>query len=296
MTPTSSIVTRALLVDLTVSRRTGVRADKQATETVRSQYHANGNVGSYAKKLFPQDPPELKKIGTVINKCEAMHKEKTLAWMTGWRIIPRELHTEYATEIGKLRIELEDAVREFVAALPRLKQEAQAMLGKLYRDEDYPSAGEFELSYGIDVRFMPVPDVNDFRIELDAETLKDLQESYSDDMQRSMSSAVQDAFVRLEKVLGNLVDACTRVDSKVASGAKLAVIRSAVVDNIKELVDVMPTLNIANDPNLEAMRAEVERKLGTLNISDLKENPDARADAKKKADAILRKMQGFMRK
>lgn len=292
----SSIVTRAVLVDLTVSRRTGVRADRQATETVRTQYHANGDVGTYAKKLFPQDPPELKRIGQVVNKCDKMHKEKTLPWMTGWRILPREMHTDYAQQISALRLEMEDAVRSFCEALPRLKDEAKQQLGKLYRDEDYPSAGEFAASYGIDVRFMPVPDVNDFRVQLDSETLFDLQQSYSADMTASLAAASRDVFIRLEKALSGLVDACRRVDAKVESGSKLAVMRAAVVENIQAIVAAMPSLNIANDPALDSLRAEVEAKLGALSISELRDDAAARAEAQRKADAILSKMQAFMRR
>lgn len=292
---TNSIVSRAVLVDLTISRRTGITSDAIATESVRKTYHANGNVGTYGKKLFPQDPPEIKRVSAVVNKTVALHRDMTLPWQTGWRILPRELHSDYAAKISECRLEMEDAVRALCDALPRLKDEARLMLNELYRDSDYPSAAEMAMGYGIAVRFMPVPDVGDFRVALDAATIADLQQSYQRDMDDALRAATRDAFVRMTKVLTNLSEACTRVDAKVAEGAKLAVIRTAVTENIRDLLAMLPALNVGNDATLAAIGSEVEAKLASINIDDLRADPLVRDDARRKADAILQKMKAFVR-
>ena len=57
---------------------------------------------------------------------------------------------------------------------------------------------------------------------------------------------------------------------------------------------LLPRLNFTDDPNLEAMRAEVEAKLIGHHPDALRNNLDLRQDAALEAKAIMDKMSVFM--
>ena len=57
---------------------------------------------------------------------------------------------------------------------------------------------------------------------------------------------------------------------------------------------LLPRLNITDDPDLEAMRREIESAVCNYEPSDLRENKEIRKDAAKEASDILEKMAEYM--
>jgi len=72
-----------------------------------------------------------------------------------------------------------------------------------------------------------------------------------------------------------------------------AIFRDSMVENAREICALLPRLNFADDPNLEAMRQQVEATL--LKHPDaLRNDPDLRRDTAAEAKAIMDKMSVFM--
>jgi len=67
-----------------------------------------------------------------------------------------------------------------------------------------------------------------------------------------------------------------------------------LVENITELVNILPHLNVVGDEELEAMRREVEAKLTRFDPEVLRKSRKARKDTLKEAETILDKMKGFV--
>jgi hypothetical protein len=75
-----------------------------------------------------------------------------------------------------------------------------------------------------------------------------------------------------------------------------AIIRDSLVDNAIELCGMMPTLNLSNDPEMEAVRQTIERTLAKFsgNVDALRHDPLERQDATVALAAVMRKMAGYI--
>ena len=72
-----------------------------------------------------------------------------------------------------------------------------------------------------------------------------------------------------------------------------ALFKASMIENARELCALLPRLNFADDPNLEALRHEVESKL--LKHPDaLRNDPDLRSDTAEEARRIMAAMGTFM--
>ena len=72
------------------------------------------------------------------------------------------------------------------------------------------------------------------------------------------------------------------------------IFRDSMVENAQETCDLLTRLNIADDPNLEAMRREVEAKLISHHPDSLRNDPDLRQDTAEEARKIMDLMGSFM--
>ena len=73
-----------------------------------------------------------------------------------------------------------------------------------------------------------------------------------------------------------------------------AIFRDTMVGNLREIVALIPALNLTGDSQLEAVRQRVVDELAHYTPEQLRENKDDRKIAAAKAQAILEQMNGFM--
>jgi hypothetical protein len=71
------------------------------------------------------------------------------------------------------------------------------------------------------------------------------------------------------------------------------IFRDSMVENARETCDLLTRLNVADDPNLEAMRQQVEAKLLGHHPDTLRNDPDVRQDAAEEARKIMDAMGAF---
>jgi hypothetical protein len=61
---------------------------------------------------------------------------------------------------------------------------------------------------------------------------------------------------------------------------------------LRELCELIPSLNVTKDEELEALRVRAMQEIGVYDIDEVRDNPDVRAELKSKAEDILAAM-GF---
>ena len=77
-------------------------------------------------------------------------------------------------------------------------------------------------------------------------------------------------------------------ESKVVDGFK-----DSLVENIRDLCQVLPRLNLTGDADLNNYCELVKQKLAVLDAGDLRENEVARKSAANEAQGILDAMAGY---
>jgi Asp-tRNA(Asn)/Glu-tRNA(Gln) amidotransferase C subunit len=70
--------------------------------------------------------------------------------------------------------------------------------------------------------------------------------------------------------------------------------KNSLVNNINELCDLLPKLNITNDPELQTSVAEIKIKLTAYDPQTLREDKTARSETAMEAQKILNKMRHYL--
>lgn len=270
---------RALLVSVNISQWAGRRIDKRATETANLSHKASSTAGNYHKKLLP-NAVELKEVSAIASKAREYFYTQTLPWMAdGSRIISSKNYLPFVAEMRKIKADFDSAVKGFEAAYPRLKAEAVKQLGDLYDADEYPE--DIASKFKIETNYLPMPDVEDFRTEI-SDTEK---REFLSKMREVEGAAMRDCWDRLHKVVKTAATKLAEPD---------AIFRDSLVENISEIVNLLPKLNITEDANLEKSRLEIEKLVAGLSPETLRVNSKERDKASKKLAEIESKMGAFM--
>jgi hypothetical protein len=299
-TPASSadkgIHSRAMLVRLSVSCWDGRRFDKDVTRDVNERHAATQEAGRYNKHLLggKSNAPMHKEAVSKGGAARQAFYSNTLPWADeGWRLLPTKNYERFTDALRAARSEFEETVEAFIADYPRLKAQARQLLNGMYREEDYPTAAALRGKFKFSIEFAPVPSAGDFRLDLSADQLIDIESNAAARVERATKDAMNEAWTRLHDVVEKVHE---RLTGRVEEGKKkgsLKIFHDSLVENVAKLTDILPRFNVTNDPGLEAMRKRVEDELADLDPKALREQPKERAKAAKSATDILSAMEGL---
>jgi len=279
-----SIHSRAMLVSLNISTWTARKFDKRISEEVNRQHAASHDAGRYNKMLLPGDAAAYKALVKAAGLARTEHYANTLAWADdGWRLLPSANYMEYTAIMRKHSATFDTALAEFVAAYPEMREAARTHLNGMYRDSDYPSAGEIGARFRFGIEFSPLPASGDFRLDLPAGEVAEIEARVQDRVRQATEAAMQDAWTRLADSVGKMRERLAEPG---------AIFRDSLITNVQDIVDVLARLNVTDDPALENMRQRVKADLAAVDPQTLRDAPDVREDTARKAQGILDAMAG----
>ncbi len=275
---------RAMLAQLNISQWTARKLDRAETEALNRSHGASDRAARVNKSLLPTSMSldMIARKATVIRDDYYFH---TLPWaMNGARIIKAEAYMEFIVRMRDHLHDWDGLVAQFVGEYPRLKVDAQRALGTLYKPDDYPSDHEIAGKFRAGMSFLPLPDAADWRIDCIDEAMDDLRAQVTRQVQEGLGIAMREAWDRVRDVVVKARDRLREPE---------AVFRNTLVTNAVELCQVLPALNLTDDPHLEQIRQELERSLCACHPDDLRGSPVLRKDVAGKMDDIMRKMGAF---
>lgn len=279
-----SLKDKAVLVKFTDHCWIGGTIDQKATAEVEAANDAKKGTGRYWKRLVPKAAiQERSNIGA---NARTYHDHNTNPWLGGGvRILPAANFTEYMAGMRKFQSQADAAVKKFCSEYTSWIAEAKRTQGKLFNPAHYPSQDAIVGKFGFDVDVMPLPNIADWRVDLNEEQVKEIQAEAGAKFASVQKEGVTELFTRLQELL-------QRAQKRLSD--KEAVFRDSLISNIKELVGLIARLNVTNDPGLETIRKETEAKLAGLGPNTLRLDPVARTKAANDASAIMSKMATFM--
>jgi len=284
---------RAMLVNVSIRQWTARKLDKRVTADVNASHGAGADAGRYNKSLIARDA--LAEIKTIVSAARADHVKLTLPWLQdGTRILPSAGFQTYSDTMRTHRESFEQAVSEFVAAYPQYVDEARAYLNGMFDESEYPSPDEIAGRFGWSLRVFPMPDAADFRVDLADDTVDAMRQEIADTMSDAVADAMSDAFDRLHKAVRHMADKLREFTPKQGDSRASGVFRDSLVENVRELVAILPGLNLTGDARLSEAIAKTEAKLTTYDAKELRENDAARDEVAQAADAIADDLAAFM--
>ncbi len=268
---------KAMLVDLTIHRWTATKHD-QAVSAEVERTHSAKDAGRYNKALI--DKAHLAEIDALGNQIRKYHYSRTLPWTDkGARLLSSELFMDYRDGIVDLRQQRDAAVNKFLNVYPALVQDARARLNTMFQADDYPSVDALRTSFGVDLEIMPVPDAQDFRVEVNKEEQDEIRQQIMTTIQARQEKAIKDCWDRVRDVAKRIADQC---------GNPRGRIHDSLMENALDLATVLSGLNITQDPLLVAVESDLRKLI--VSTEQLRNNPRVRAQTASNATNILAKV------
>ena len=282
-TPTMSISSMAMLVELRISTWTARKRDNETTMEVNTAKEADQDAGSVYKYLMAGSD-HLKKIEKYAAKVRAWNATQTLPWMKGISLLPMDNFFKYREQLGTMESNYYALVDSFITVYPSLVSAQAFKLGKYFRPEEFPDVETLPRRFKFEYNFLPVPEKGDFRVNCEARIKEDLAQQYEKMYSDKLAEAMREPWERLHDVL-------TKLRDKMQDGeeGERQIFRDSIVGNAVELCDLLTRLNVTQDPKLEEARRMVERALVGVDIKDLRALPSARVQLKNQVNDILNK-------
>lgn len=278
------ITENALLVQLNISQWTARKLDKRATKEVAAAHAAVATAGRYNKALLP-DAAALGTVHTLAAQIRKEYLQNTLPWgMEGTQILPSKNYLDFMSHFRKRKNEWEAAVADFLTEYPTLQADAQRRLGSLFDPTEYPSPDDVARRFKIDLVVLPVPTA-DFRVTLQGDEVERIRVEAEERIKTASAGAMREVWERLFERVKHIAT---------QTGDPTKPLFASMLENARRDCDLLARLNFAGDPNLEALRQEVESRLASQNIDALRQDETIRSTTAADAQAILHKMAAFM--
>lgn len=275
------LLSRAVLASLNISAWSARKHDKAVTRETNAAHNASADAGRYNKQLLPTDAHTFKALTSHIAAVRVIHYRETLAWTDdGKRLLPILNYTNYTDLMRKAKHEYDSLLSDFLADYPTLAANAPQRLNGMYRADDFPSVSQIESKFGFSVGYDPVPSGGDFRVALSQEEIDILASRTEERMRDAFKDANMDAVKRLYTRVSAIHETLAQPE---------AIFRDSLINNARELCDILTRLNVSDDVNLESLRKQTEA-LATVQPETLRNDPVTRSQTAQDAQSILSTM------
>ncbi len=272
------IQNQAMLASLSISSWGGRKQDKKVTAEVETTHGAH-DAGKFNKALVNKGL--LEPINKIIGRAREAHHRFTLPWTDdGRRILPGKNFMPCTTEVRALKSEFDIAVRTMVGQYPIEVQAARNRLGSMYDPGDYPDPADIANKYSFELEFEPVPDGNDFRVDVGKEAMAELRDSVTNKVVQRQANAMKSCYSRLRDVV-------SKVEERLSDPK--AIFKDSLIENVKDECSIMDGLNITNDKDLTALVTEIQDQL-IVPPSTLRNNPVTRGRVAAAASQLLQRI------
>lgn len=279
------ITEKAMLVAVHISVWTAIKHDREVSRKVADQHGARQGAGRYNKKLL-QQAAKLDAIRTLAGQIRTHVYKITLPWSDeGYRILPASLYFQLAGQMKEFERQFYTAVDEFLAEYPVYIEQVRPALSALFRPEDYPDAQQIRNKFEIRLDILPIPNGEDFRVALSDEQRARISREIDAQVRASLEKGTRELWMRLRKLVEHMVARLQEPEGR---------LYASVVDNIVDLIEVMPDLNLTNDPALHAFADEIRTRLCAASAKELKNNDLLRSTTVQDAADIASRMAAHM--
>jgi hypothetical protein len=279
-----------MVVSLSIGQWAARKYDKKVTDEVTTQHQASPDAVRVNKQLAAKE--HLEPFQKVISKLKAFHYAHSIPWGDdGSRLITPKIFEEYANKIDKFKAEYLGLVPDLISNIEAIKTQARIDLNGMYNEADYPSKSELEEKFYVKVNFMPVPE-NEWRCNLSDTEKAFLSKQFEAEINSRLAAGVKHLWERIADQLAKMKDRLTTIEKDKKTGQdKPAKFHDSLFNNLKELIEVLPKLNVTDDPAITQACAELSKLM--VDPQKVRENQSVRAQKADQVNDMLNKFNSF---
>jgi|TARA_R110001583_G_scaffold74263_1_gene205787 hypothetical protein len=280
-----SIGSSAMLVTFKASCWTGRKKDKRASQEVEHTNNAIPQMANVHKKLLG-NCEELIAIQKHVANTRNGHSNATLAWEdNGARLCTTVAYFEYTKMMSGAEQTFWKLVEGFIQKYIDAKHEAKQMIGDLYNEADYPSVDVLRSKFAWNLIVSPIPQSGDFRLDIQNDAMEELKLQYEQSLETKINGSMNDMWTRLHEALESM---SARIDY--GDHEQKKIFRDTLVTNLTDVLDMLDTFNITNDPKMRAMKAQLEDTLSGVTPDALREDGHLRSQTKREIDEAIKQL------
>jgi hypothetical protein len=261
----------AVIVNLGIGIFSNSRQDRPITEDVKARKKLGAGSGKWIKYKLPDQ--SLSPLRKFCGEVRALHYAFTAPWEEGQRLLSGKASAKYQAHMTEFKSKFNTLVDGFVSAYPGWIKEAKKMHGATFEPSDYPTAALVKSQFHFGVEIFPMPKPEHFNVEM--------KELYGNALvaitEKKISDANADTWERLMAPVLAMAEKLASPD---------AIFRDTLVENVKEMIELVPSLNLTDDSKLKEAATAIEKTLGSLDPNDLRENKVTRKVVAEKAAAL----------
>jgi len=282
-----SIATDCMLVNLHRGAWEARKLDKEKSREVAADSGAAPDAVNVNKLIIPKEA--MSKVNAASGAVYNHYILHTLPWKdNGDRLLSRKVYMKFIAEHeGLVHLLNAEADNFAFTVYPGYRAQAQFRMAGLFRVNDYPDPTEVRAKFYARMEIDAVTEASDFRVKVDAEQSQRIQAQ----IEANLNARVGEV---MNKVWGQLSKALEHYAERMRADGRLY---DSVRDNLIDLCDILPGLNILNDPNLAKLGKEIKARLAGYDVKmlrDPKVGKVLKEQAATQADEIIEQMRGFM--
>jgi hypothetical protein len=284
---------KAVLVSVNISQWTARKLDRKVTDEVNRAHNAAKDAGRYNKLLIEAE--HLAEVNKLVSSARSLHYSMTRPWADeGPRILPNALYSKFTDAFRNLKREFQIAADAFCAGYPSFVEERKKSLNGLFKEADYPSANDIRNKFKLELNVLPLPDAEDFRTDLDPDTLADIKREMSETSGKVLDDAMKQTFVEITELVGHMAKKLNEQTAKTKQKGERKFYLDSLVNNVRDLADLLPAFNLTDDPKLTAITNRIAKELCVEDAKELRKNDEAAKTVAKSADEIVAEVAKFL--
>jgi hypothetical protein len=290
---TEVLKSKALMVRLVRKKLNRNKMDKDLGVLVRDMKHVSeASAVRVNKSLFSKTCTD--DYMKVYNDGSKYFYRVTLPWDDrGWRLLAIELFEDFQKTVKTYTKNYRAKVLDFIENIEVHIEDAKSMLGDAFCIDDYkflaPNGSvdkEYLLEqFAFEIEFNTVTSGDDLRATL----TEDDREIIADQINKQATENFQRAN---EHIINSLHECIFAIHERLCDGEN--VFRDTLITNLEDLCDLIPKMNIASDPKINALAELAKEKLTKWEPAVLREVETIRSDVSKEAKKILKGMEGLI--
>ena len=262
-----------MLVTLRMRLWSGRKADKQASSEATRAAGAVDGSARVIKDLFAGADSELKDVKAAFNAARSYVYQSTTPWasntdgpMRGPRLLLTQNSLEFMKHYNMLAQEANRSITSLENVYAARVATALNNLAGLGHASEYPDVSEIRGLFDLQLDFDTVPDTTDFTTSnLPPQVAQFLVNKMEQRQNAAVNNAVADIRQRILSELARI----TEQMGKVAGGVKTR-LHASLITNVESLLNLMQSMNVAEDPDVNALIDEMRDKLCSHDIEDIK--------------------------
>jgi hypothetical protein len=306
---------KAVLVSLNAPIMPNTKEDKELTEEFMKHKKIGRKGGKWSKNLLPPHAFEkMRKIASDFRN--QVHYKLTLTWEDGQQLLPAGVADRYKAAAEEAQAEFFKAKREFAdryheaytvprdsrdaaeyfallesrempvpkprgenIEIPCYVDQAKIMHNGTFNPSLYPSWGKIAKRFDFQVAYSPVPRASHFLSSgFAAEAIEEMRQAQEARTEERVSAAKKETWDRLIGPVQHMAESLTSADT---------IFRDSLIGNVKDIVALIPALNMTGDSELAAAAKEIEDRFANLDPEVLRNDAAVRKEVGSAAKRLV---------